>query len=250
MKCQRCKEREASVQIVQQISGKKPQTFMLCDVCARELGISIPTFPMTGSFSSNPFAIMGNVFQSNFGLGADDMSVKPADRCSQCKMTFEEFKKTGFLGCPHCYETFSAQMDPVFVRTQMGSKHVGRKLGHKSGKNGGNEASPDKNHPAAETAPDASSRSGTGAGSGKGTEGSGAVKPGRKKKAAARDPAADSAGNGSEELIALERQHLERLIEEKKAAMAKAVTAEDYLLAAKLRDEITELTGKRGEDKE
>ena len=42
MKCQRCKEREANVKIMKQTSGKAPQMLMLCDECARALGISMP----------------------------------------------------------------------------------------------------------------------------------------------------------------------------------------------------------------
>ena len=45
MKCQRCKEREANVQIIQQTNGKKPQVIMLCDVCAKELGIFVQPSP-------------------------------------------------------------------------------------------------------------------------------------------------------------------------------------------------------------
>lgn len=201
MKCQRCKEREANVQIMQQIAGKKPQTFLLCDVCARELGISMPTFPMTGKISPNPFSVMGNIFESDFGLGADKTGELPAQRCSQCGMTFEEFKKTGLLGCPQCYEAFSSQTDPVFCRTQMGKKHVGRKLGIKSTKSPDEKL--DKPAPEAE----------------------------------------------SEELAALEKQHMDRLIEEKKAELSAALSAEDYLAAAKIRDEIIVLSRKGGEGK-
>src|ERR1035437_4429057 len=132
MKCQRCKEREANVQIMQQSSGKMPQTFMLCDVCARELGISLPSFPVTGKVSSNPFVTLSNIFQASIGLGNGEVNEMPVSRCSQCNVTFDDFKKTGFLGCPHCYEAFAAKMDPVFLRTQMGKKHEGRRLGVKS----------------------------------------------------------------------------------------------------------------------
>jgi protein-arginine kinase activator protein McsA len=45
----------------------------------------------------------------------------------------------------------------------------------------------------------------------------------------------------SEELEALEKQHRSVLIQEKRAELTEAVENEDYLLAAKLRDEIAEL---------
>lgn len=248
MKCQRCKEREANVQIMQQIAGKKPQTFMLCDVCARELGISMPTFPMTGKVSSNPFAVMGNIFQSNFGLGADEVSEKPASRCSKCKMTFEEFKRTGYLGCPNCYEAFASQMDPVFTRTQMGKKHIGRKPGSKSAKGLADDNSADGTCEIDST--DVKSAD-MGAKAAKDNADTDKIKkpvskkPDRKGKVSARDSSKAQSDDDSEELEALEKQHMNRLLEKKKTDLAAAVAAEDYLKAAKIRDEIAALVNKK-----
>jgi protein arginine kinase activator len=42
-------------------------------------------------------------------------------------MTFHDFKSTGLLGCPRCYETFAATLVPVLERAQGGAtQHVGR----------------------------------------------------------------------------------------------------------------------------
>ena len=243
MKCQRCKEREANVQIMQQISGKKPQTFYLCDVCARELGISMPSFPMTGKISSNPFSLLGNMFQSNLGLGADEINEKPSYRCDQCSLTFEEFKKSGFLGCPSCYEAFSSQMDPVFSRTQMGNKHAGRKPGSKSTKGSTERTSAEDNFEIDLTdtgdLQDGAEKSAKVRGS---DEVPSADKPAKKRKLSVRHSPPALIDGESEELIALEKQHIDRLIEEKKAELAEAVSMEDYLKAAKIRDEISALT--------
>ena len=247
MKCQRCKEREANVQIMQQIAGKKPQTFMLCDVCARELGISMPSFPMTGKVSSNPFTLLGNIFQSNFGLGADEIKEQPSYRCSQCNTTFEEFKKSGFLGCPSCYEAFASQMDPVFSRTQMGKKHVGRKPGVKSSKGLENGKSPEEVYDidlTDETSANITKES-KGTAKPNGEAALSSEKPARKRKLSAGKSSQIRSDEESEELIALEKQHLDRLVEKKKEELSAAIAAEDYIKAAKLRDEIAEITKKK-----
>lgn len=236
MKCQRCKERDANVQIMQQEAGKKPQTFMLCDVCAREMGISIPTFPVSVKIN-NPFAVMGNAFQTTFGIGADDLTKRRPYRCEQCGLTFDEFRKTGFLGCPHCYEVFGSQLDPVFCRTQMGKKHLGRNLGSKI-KSGTGKKSEDDDKCSMEErfglnlstdemidTEHTSESQGENISAEKKTVGDGIFS----------NPA------DSEELDALEKQHRSVLIQEKKAELSEAVEREDYLLAAKLRDEINEL---------
>jgi len=239
MKCQRCKERDANVQIMQQEAGKKPQTFMLCDVCAREMGISIPTFPVSVKIN-NPFAVMGNAFQTTFGIGADDPARRHLYRCDQCGLTFDEFRKSGFLGCPNCYEAFGSQLDPVFCRTQMGKKHLGRNLGSKI------KSSPKKSADDNEKC-SLEERFGLDL-----STGGMNVEPVNQTESSSQEifsqTAQESVTPGifsnpvdSEELEALEKQHRGVLIQEKKAELSEAIENEDYLLAAKLRDEITEL---------
>lgn len=254
MKCQRCKEREASVQIIQQTTGKKPQTFILCDVCASELGISIPKIAIPGKLNTNPFSSMGNVFQSNFGLGAEEMNIQQTLNCDQCGMTFDEFKKTGFLGCSHCYEAFASQMDPVFCRTQMGKKHVGRKLGRKPGKGQAEKFSigdfSEMEWTQTEGAMNQTVRGRDSddelsvVDSEKSTE---KIKTPSKKKVQRAGSHADPNIEASEALLVLEKQHTKRLIEEKKAELSAAVSAEDYLNAAKIRDELDDIMKKMKE---
>lgn len=253
MKCQRCKERDANVQIIQQAPGKKPQTLLLCDICATEMGIVIPKLTFPGKVNTNPFFTMGNVFQSNFGLGAEEMSVKQTLACDQCGMTFDEFKQTGFLGCPHCYDEFSPQIDPVFCRTQMGKKHVGRKLGRKPSKGNVKEDIPadtcDTEWAALE---EEMQMNGLGReerealsvvqeDSAADTNATSSPKKLsiRKKTATAKDM--DQPTN---ELLALEKQHMQRMIEEKKEELRAAVSEEKYSAAAKIRDELDDMNKK------
>lgn len=225
---------------MQQEAGKKPQTFMLCDVCAREMGISIPTFPVNVKIN-NPFAVMGNAFQTTFGIGTDDLARRRLYRCDQCGLTFDEFRKTGFLGCPNCYEVFGSQLDPVFCRTQMGKKHLGRSLGSRI-KSGTKKKQDDSDQCSLEER----LRLGLSA---EETIDSEQI---NKEEAATKEVqspiAEDSSAEwfysnpvDSDELEALEKQHRNVLIQEKKNELSEAVEKEDYLLAAKLRDEIAEL---------
>lgn len=242
MKCQRCKEREANVQIIQQIAGKKPQTFLFCDLCARELGISMPSFPMNGKITANPFTVMGDVFKSNLGLGTDNSGGKPAYRCSSCKMTFDDFKTSGYMGCTKCYEEFSDQIDPIFCRTQMGKTHIGRKTGFKSATGSdGSKASEDVCD--IDLTGGTKGKTSTHSPKQRKTDSQPAEKPVKRK---LFDKEADIASDGeaSEELQALEKQHLGRLLEKKNKELQIAVSIEDYLKAAKIRDEIADLNKK------
>ena len=145
MKCQRCKEREANVKIMKQTTGKAPQMLMLCDECARELGIAMPGNLMGGGlFGSalggalgsmpSPLDMFASAFEAPFGLGLEGMVDEGEGKsCPTCGITQSQFTKSGFLGCPDCYKVFSESIDPMFLRTQMGSKHVGRKPGIEDG---------------------------------------------------------------------------------------------------------------------
>ncbi len=258
MKCQRCKEREANVQIVQQEIGKKPQTFMLCDVCAREMGISIPTFSVPVKLN-NPFAAMGNAFQTTFGIGADDLQRRRVARCSRCNLSFDEFRKTGFLGCPECYDAFGTQLDPVFCRTQMGKKHIGRRLAEKT--RTGTKKKPGVEEPCSleeqikgvgmslelpddkETITEVMDLE---------------IKPAHEVDSQAILTASVSQSNHdddviqadstepveSAELMDMEKTHRKMLITQKSTELEAAVSREDYLTAAVLRDEIAKLKAK------
>ncbi len=125
MKCQRCNQREANIQVLQQIAGKKPQNLFLCEICARELGIAVPKLGNPGKLVSNPFLEMGAMFKNAQELSAASQS---ETTCSTCNTTFAEFKKTGLLGCPDCYHSLSRELEPLLLRTQVGQRHVGRKL--------------------------------------------------------------------------------------------------------------------------
>ena len=49
-----------------------------------------------------------------------------ASECSFCGLTFDGFRQTGRLGCPHCYETFSGHLPRLLRRIHGSTKHVGK----------------------------------------------------------------------------------------------------------------------------
>jgi len=216
MKCQRCKEREANVKIMKQTTGKAPQMLMLCDECARALGISMPGSLMNGGIfggalggmtpgMTSPLDILASAFEAPFGLGLEDAIAPGTTKtCPTCGLSLSEFTRSGFLGCPDCYEAFSERIDPVFMRTQMGMKHVGRL----PGKDGGNIGFSDI--------------------------------PG---KTELHEVETDA--DVLLEDLPEEEKETKLEIMKKEKLLKKAVEEEDYLEAAKLRDEISALKNKK-----
>lgn len=222
MKCQRCKEREANVKIMKQVSGKAPQMIMLCDECAREMGISLPGALKNGIFGNgmgnpmeeglsgmtSPIDMLASAFAAPFGLGLEGLLDDTASTvvCPTCGITQSQFTKSGFLGCPDCYKVFAEWIDPMFQRTQMGVNHLGRKAGSAS-----------ETEVTAEKEKD--------------------------------EPEIRQVETVADVLVDLPEEEKEKRkqILEKERALQEAIKKEDYLEAAKLRDEIKALKGEEGE---
>ena len=47
-------------------------------------------------------------------------------RCEQCGFTQNDFKKQGRFGCPACYDTFSAIIEPMLDTMHKGTAHTGK----------------------------------------------------------------------------------------------------------------------------
>ena len=47
--------------------------------------------------------------------------------CRKCRLTWEEFKNTGRLGCPHCYNAFAHLLIPRLKRSDRHADHVGKR---------------------------------------------------------------------------------------------------------------------------
>lgn len=114
MKCQNCGKREAIVDYTEVIDGNKLHLH-LCDKCASEMKIGMNfTFDMDDMFSS-----FFNVFPSMHVA-----STLETIKCKQCGSTYDDFKNTGKLGCPECYETFESELDNVLKRLHGNNRHV------------------------------------------------------------------------------------------------------------------------------
>src|ERR1700677_1856567 len=115
MQCCVCKEKPATVHLTQ-IVGDKMQKLDLCEECAKAKGINDPT-----SFAMADLML---------GLGAsqelDQSSAGATLKCPHCGFTQADFKKSGRLGCPDCYKTFSEGLSSLLKTMHKGTRHVGK----------------------------------------------------------------------------------------------------------------------------
>ena len=131
--CQSCKEREATI-LFRHIRGNEKRTLRLCSQCAsrraRKSGGESPETPVSGGTpESKPDAPPKKQGPKQINVVVGHLSLsEPAGQgeCSECGMTYKEFRKIGRLGCSSCYEAFSAQLERLFKRIHGATRHEGK----------------------------------------------------------------------------------------------------------------------------
>jgi protein arginine kinase activator len=116
MVCDNCGSTEAVVHLTQ-IVDNQMSTHRLCEKCAAEKGLeSAPepvNFPLTD-------------FLAQMGTDTVSDAESAESVCSFCGLSFADFRETGRLGCPHCYETYQPQLERLLRRVHGGTQHVGK----------------------------------------------------------------------------------------------------------------------------
>ena len=117
MLCSICKEKTATVHLTQ-IVGDKMQKMDLCEDCAKAKGINDPT-----GFGLADLDLV-------LGLGASQQIEQSAGgvelKCPRCGFTQADFKKSGRLGCPACYQTFAEGLGGLLKTMHKGTRHTGK----------------------------------------------------------------------------------------------------------------------------
>ena len=98
--------------LTQIISGKM-QKIDLCEKCAKEKGVADPA-----GFSLADMLVDLNTSEEPHS--AEELV------CPQCGFTHPDFKKTGRLGCPQCYVTFSDGLNAILKDMHKGIQHKGK----------------------------------------------------------------------------------------------------------------------------
>ena len=115
MMCADCHSAKATVHFTQ-IVNDETETFHLCQSCAQKRGLK--TSP---SGSQAPLSD----FLSEMGAPIFTKATNANVSCPRCGCTFRQFRKTGRLGCAHCYSTFEQEMSALLRKIHGSNEHVG-----------------------------------------------------------------------------------------------------------------------------
>lgn len=120
MLCQKCGKNEANVRYTQIVNGVKKE-MILCEECAAKMGINNFKINMPIHFSN----FLDDFFDEEQLLPS--FMKEKSNQCNSCGEVYDDFIKTGLLGCPECYDMFEDRLDSVLKHIQGNVKHVGRK---------------------------------------------------------------------------------------------------------------------------
>ncbi len=112
-----CKEKPATVHLTQ-IVGDKMHKLDLCDACAKAKGLNDPAG--FGLADSDFVLGLGAAQEIEHAAGGVEL------KCPRCGFTQADFKKSGRLGCPECYQTFSEGLSGLLKTMHKGTRHVGK----------------------------------------------------------------------------------------------------------------------------
>jgi protein arginine kinase activator len=114
LKCDVCNA-SATVHLTQ-IINNQIHKIDLCESCAEEKGITNPDGYSLADLLVKP------------GVGSEEATefLESSDECPECEYTQKEFKKTGRLGCEHCYETFAPLLGRALQGMHRGDQHKGK----------------------------------------------------------------------------------------------------------------------------
>lgn len=108
MLCQHCKKNQATVNYVEIINGDKFESH-LCASCYAA---------MYGDLNSPSNA---DIWAGLFGA-----PVKKRKKCPVCGTSYDDYERTGLLGCASCYDVFKEELIPSIRRIQGKVDHVGK----------------------------------------------------------------------------------------------------------------------------
>lgn len=115
MMCEDCHQNKATVHFTQ-IVNDETETFHLCQDCAKARGLK--TTPVSAQMPLNDFL-------SEMGAPIFTKATNANVSCPRCGCSFRQFRKTGRLGCAHCYVTFEEEMRALLRKIHGSNEHVG-----------------------------------------------------------------------------------------------------------------------------
>lgn len=124
MLCQHCHKNEATIH-VQKIEDGHVKSLHLCESCAAEH--SAGDSDLHGfNLAEVLFDIAGKVADAVSSGSGEASEAVPDPVCPHCGWSLQKFRKTGYLGCPECYQAFESPIAGMLKNMHRGDHHTGK----------------------------------------------------------------------------------------------------------------------------
>ncbi len=123
MLCQDCNHNESTVHLTQIVNNKKLM-LNLCKDCAEKRGFHSPFEHMPFPLAELVTGMVGSTKGSSTSKGTKKST--KIRRCPACGMSFEDFGKSGRLGCGKCYLAFRGEMTELLRKVHGSPRHRGK----------------------------------------------------------------------------------------------------------------------------
>lgn len=120
MLCEECQAEPATVHVTRIVNNQKSE-INLCAKCAQKRGET--GIAMEPSFAFH--SILAGLFEPESLMVGQAARHRP-ERCTQCGMSLSELRRSGQLGCSHCYVQFERELQPLLRRIHRSTEHVGK----------------------------------------------------------------------------------------------------------------------------
>ncbi len=111
MNCEKCQKNHATLHLTMMENGNVREAH-LCEECARQAGVGV-------KYNVSVGAILNTLMEPK-------TPKSPKIRCSECGITYAEFKKKARLGCAHDYEVFRNELMRLMERVHGSTTHTGK----------------------------------------------------------------------------------------------------------------------------
>jgi protein arginine kinase activator len=125
--CDECGKNKATVHLTEIVNDQITK-LNLCESCAKERGTEVEQhFGIADLLSAlsdveqQQAPAAGGAAAAGAGTGA-----AAKQKCPNCGLTYEDFKKIGRLGCSECYQAFKAGLAQLLKRIHGATQHVGK----------------------------------------------------------------------------------------------------------------------------
>ena len=118
MKCDICRENEATIHLTE-VVNEQVNKLHICESCARHKSEEMQShFGLTD--------LLSGLVDLGESLPDDQVSKLVKTRCPVCNSAYQDFQRTGRVGCGKCYEVFSSNLSELLKKINGSDRHVGK----------------------------------------------------------------------------------------------------------------------------